>query len=168
MNKWFHSCESVLTYSATGSAFFMMCLTTADALGRYLFKWPIPTAYDITEKYLMPMTLCLGLSYAYRGGTFIRVTFLADRLTNRLRLGVNYLVQVISILYAVALMGTTLKRTFQTMESGVTLATVKFPLWPAYLMIPMGLFFMTLLMLFDLRQVKTGKSHLFKEESPPS
>ena len=41
---------------------------------------PIIGAYEITEKYLMVASIFLGLSYAYRGGIFIRVTFLVDRL----------------------------------------------------------------------------------------
>jgi TRAP-type C4-dicarboxylate transport system permease small subunit len=168
MRKWFNSCESVLIYSAIGSTFIMMCLTTADALGRYLFNWPIPVAYDITEKYLMPMALSLGLIYAYRSGSFIRVTFLADHLPKQVKLLVNNLVQVISTVYAVALVVTTIKRAFQAKVSGMTIASMNVPVWPAYLLIFVGLFFMTLLMLFDLRQVKAGRSHLFKEESPLS
>ena len=30
--------ERVMTYLAIGSTFVMMCLTTADALGRYIFN----------------------------------------------------------------------------------------------------------------------------------
>ena len=58
----------------------MMLLTSADALFRYLFNSPILGAYEITEKYLIVAAIFLGLSYAYRGGVFIRVTFLVDRL----------------------------------------------------------------------------------------
>jgi len=166
MRKLFNSCESVLTYLAIGSTFIMMCLTTADALGRYLLNWPIAGAYEITEKYLMTMTIFLGFSYAYREGFLIRVTFLMDRLPKQVKLVVNHLVQIISILYGAILVVTTMKRTFQTMDSGTALGNVNLPLWPAYLMVPIGLFFMTLLMLMDLRQVKTGTSHLFKEETP--
>jgi hypothetical protein len=53
-------------------------------------------------------------------------------------------------------------------ESGGTLANIKLQLWPAYLVVPVGLFIMTVLMVFDLREVKSGKSHLFQEESPTS
>ncbi len=63
----------------------MMCLTSADALSRYLLNSPIIGAYEITEKFLMVAAIFLGLSYAYRGGVFIRVTFLVDRLTGTLR-----------------------------------------------------------------------------------
>ena len=61
----------------------MMCLTSADALSRYAFNRPILGAFEITEKYLMVAAIFLGLSYGYRGGLFIRVTFLVDRLSGR-------------------------------------------------------------------------------------
>ena len=63
----------------------MMLLTSADALCRYLLNSPILGAYEITEKYLIVAMVFLGLSYAYRGGVFIRVTFLVDRLPPRVR-----------------------------------------------------------------------------------
>jgi TRAP-type C4-dicarboxylate transport system permease small subunit len=166
MRKVLYYCESTMTYLAVASTFIMMCLTTADALGRYVFNWPITGAYEITEKYLMTMTIFLGFSYAYREGFLIRVTFLVDRLPGQVIKVVNHLVQVIAILYGAILVVTTMKRTFQTLSSGDMLGNVHIPLWPAYLMVPVGLFFMTLLMLLDLPQVRKGKSHLFKEESP--
>ena len=166
MQKTLYYWETVMTYLALASAFTMMCLTTADALGRYIFNYPIAGAYEITEKYLMTMTVFLGLSYAYREGFLIRVTFLADRLSGVVKQVINHLVQVVAIIYGASLVVTTMKRTFQTLGSGDMLGNVHIPLWPAYLMVPVGLFFMTLLIVLDLPQVRKGKSHLFKAESP--
>jgi TRAP-type C4-dicarboxylate transport system permease small subunit len=163
MRKALYYCESLLTYLGIGSAVAMMCLTTGDAFGRYLFNSPILFTYEMTEKYLMPMTLCLALSFSYRGGTFIRVTLLTDHLPKKITLPLNYLVLIISILYAATLVVMTTKRTFKAIESGVTLATIKFPLWPAYLLIAVSLFFLTLVMLFDLPKVKRGRTYLFEE-----
>lgn len=163
MRKCFTFCEAVLTYSAIGTTFVMMCLTTADCLGRYFFNFPIVIAYEITEKYLMPMTLSLGLIYAYRSGALIRVTLLSDRLSGPMKLVVDNFVQLVSIIYALSLVVTTTKRAFQTKASGATLGTMNVPLWPAYLMISVGLVSMALLMILDLRRVKAGESNLFAD-----
>jgi TRAP-type C4-dicarboxylate transport system permease small subunit len=40
------------------------------------------------------------------------------------------------------------------------------PLWPSYLIIPIGLFFTGLAMVIDLRKMRTEKEDLFKEEPP--
>ena len=73
-------CELVLVTIAIAATAIMMLLTSADAVFRYAFNSPILGAYEITEKYLIVAAIFLGLSYAYRGGVFIRVTFLVDRL----------------------------------------------------------------------------------------
>jgi TRAP-type C4-dicarboxylate transport system permease small subunit len=132
-------CENVMTCLAVASTFIMMCLTRADALGRYVFNWPITGAYEITENYLMTMTIFLGLNYAYREGFPIRVTFLADRLSGQVKQVVKHLVQIIAILYSAILVVTTMKRTFQTLASGRIVGNVHIPLWPAYLMVPVGM-----------------------------
>ena len=59
-----HYGELVLVYAGVVAAFLMMCLTSADAICRYLLNSPILGAYEITEKYLMVATVFLGLSYA--------------------------------------------------------------------------------------------------------
>jgi TRAP-type C4-dicarboxylate transport system permease small subunit len=76
MYKLLNRCENLLTYLATISTFIIMGLTTADAAGRYIFNRPIVGAYEITERYLMIAAVFLGICTAYRGGAFIRVTFL--------------------------------------------------------------------------------------------
>ena len=44
--------------------------------------------------------------------------------------------------------------------------TLSIPVWPAYLIVSLGLLFMGLFVFIDLRRVKKGTSGLFKEESP--
>jgi len=162
MERWYGSCESVLAYLGIGSMLAMMFLTTADALGRYLFNSPVVIANEITEKYLLPMSLCLALSFGYRRGTFIRVTLLTDRLKKQIKLLINYFALIVTILYTLALIITTTKRAFEAMASSTTLANIKLPLWPAYLIVPVSLIFLTLVLLFDLPKVKRRRSYLFE------
>ena len=83
----------------TLATFLMMCLTSADALCRYLLNSPILGAYEITEKYLMVAAIFLGLSYAYRGGVFIRVTFLVDRLPSASKQVANHVAHLLSLAF---------------------------------------------------------------------
>jgi TRAP-type C4-dicarboxylate transport system permease small subunit len=76
-------CEVVLFNAAVIATAIMMLLTSADAIGRYIFNSPVMGAYELTEKYLMVAAIFLGMSYAFRGGIFIRVTFLVDRLPRK-------------------------------------------------------------------------------------
>ena len=97
LGKWLSRCELALLYLGVLATFAMMCLTSADALSRYLFNSPIIGAYEITEKYLMVAAVFLGLSYAYRGGGLIRVTFLVDRLPGKLKLFADYVAHAVSL-----------------------------------------------------------------------
>ena len=166
MQKLLNGCETVSTYGAVIATFVMMLLTTADAGGRYIFNRPITGAYEITQNYLMVAAIFLAMSYGYRKGANIRVTFLADRLPRKVKLIVNYFVQLVSMLYGAVLVIATFQQFLRATATGTALSSLDFPLGPAYLIVPVGLFFMSLLMLIDIRKVRTGKSPLFKEESP--
>jgi TRAP-type C4-dicarboxylate transport system permease small subunit len=167
MQKLLNGCERVMLYISTMSAFALMLLTTADAGGRYLFNRPITGAYEVTTNYLMIAAIFMGVSFGYREGAYIRVTFLADRLPGAVKLAVSYFVQVVSMLYGVLLVIATYLQALRTIDTHTTLSSLDFiPLGPAYVIVPVGLLFMSLAMLLDIRKVKEGKSPLFAEEAP--
>jgi len=167
VEKFLLRCEKVLTYIAVLSIFIMMCLTTTDAIGRYFFSRPITGAYELTEKYFMLITIFLGIAYAYRGGAFIRVGILMDRMPVKVKVPINYFGQVFSILYGAVLVIASIQQLVRTLKHGTTLASLSFvPLWPGIIVIPIGLLLMCLLMLIDLPRVRKGKSALFQDETP--
>ena len=163
MQRWLDGCERVLTLVAALATFAMMLLTTADAVGRYLLNRPILAAYELTTNYLMVAVIFLAMPYAYRQGANIRVTFLVDRLGRIPRLAVNHAVQVVSILYCAALVFATIQQTRHVLITKTTFVTLDLPLWPAHLVVAVGLFLTTLMMLLDLRAVRTGRSSLFTD-----
>ena len=159
-------CERVLTYAAVTATSIMVFLTTADAIGRYLFNRPITGAYEITEKYLMLACVFLGCAYAYRKGAFIRVTILTDHLPRSVMVVINHLVQVLSILYILVMVVASTAQMLRLYGSKMTFNTISEPVWPASALVPVGLLFMLVLMSLDLRKVRKGESALFKEDSP--
>ena len=165
MKKLLNRCENLLTYLAMISTFIIMVLTTADAGGRYIFNRPIVGAYEITERYLMIAAVFLGICTAYRGGAFIRVTFFVDRLPRKVKAVLNHFVQVFAFLLSLFLLLATIEQTRRKIGSGITLSIMSIPIWPAYLIVSIGFFSVTLLLMLDLWRVKRGKSSLFKEES---
>ena len=148
------------------SVFILMLLTTIDTTGRYLFNQPIIGAYEITGNYLMIAAIFLGVAYGYRGGSYIRVTFLVDRLPAQCRLIINYIVQVVSMLYGVTLIIATAQQAGRVFADHTSLSSINVPLGPAYVIVTVGLFFMSLSMLLDIRKVRKGASPLFKDDSP--
>jgi TRAP-type C4-dicarboxylate transport system permease small subunit len=154
-------CDKVLTSIAVLSIFVMMVLTTADAIGRYIFNYPITGAYEMTEKYLMLIAVYLGTSYTYREGSTIRITLLVDHLPRQVKMGLHIFAQIFSICYGFLLVIPAVQNVFQTYAQEITLSSSNLPLWPPYAAIPIGLFLMSLFMLRDLPRVRAGKSALF-------
>jgi len=164
MFKALRSLERVPTYLAGLSIVLMMCLTVADAGGRYLFNHPVTGAYEITENFLMTVAF-LGVYYAYRQGAHIRLTFVMDHVPHKIEVYINFLVQSICVGLTLVLVIATTKMIFRTaaQKTVIHVASLKLPLWTAYTIIPLGLFFTFLAMLIDFRYVRTGKSDLFKK-----
>src|SRR5437016_1313543 len=144
----------------------MMCLTSADALSRYLLNRPIVGAYEITEKYLMVAAIFLGLSYAYRGGVFIRVTFLVDRLPSPLKLAANYFAHLVSLLFCLIVLVATTQQAWRALSDDTTLSALPVLVGPAYSLVPLGFLALTIVMLIDLARVHSGHSYLFRADEP--
>jgi TRAP-type C4-dicarboxylate transport system permease small subunit len=162
VQKWLDAGERLFTAVAVAAAFAMMLLTTADAGGRYLLNRPILVAYELTTNYLMVAAVFLALPFAYRQGANIRVTFLVDRLARRPRLVIDYAVQVISILYCATLVVATFRQFRNMFTTGTLFTTVELPIWPGHLVVSIALLLVTVTMLLDLREVRKGRSSLFK------
>jgi TRAP-type C4-dicarboxylate transport system permease small subunit len=166
MKKLLDGCERLMLYVSAFATFALMVLTTADAGGRYIFNHPITGAYEVTTNYLMIGAVFLGMVFGYQKGAFIRVTLLTAHLPRNVLLALNQFIQGLSILYGLALVVASFLQALRTIETGTTLSTVEIPLGPAYVIVPVGLFFMSLAMLLDMRKVRKGKSPLFQEDSP--
>ena len=166
VDKWLWRCELVLVYASVLAAVVMMCLTSADALSRYLLNRPIMGVYEITEKYLMVAAVFLGLSYAYRGGGFIRVTFLVDRLPGRFKLAADYVAHAISLFICFVLLLATTQQAIRSLSDDTTLSALPIPVGPAYWFVPLGFLGLTALVLRDLSRVQTGQSLLLSKDEP--
>jgi TRAP-type C4-dicarboxylate transport system permease small subunit len=159
-------CEAALVAVAVIATAAMMLLTSLDAFSRYLLNRPILGAYEITEKYLMVAAVFLGLSYAYRGGAFIRVTFLVDRLSPLARLVANTFARLVSLAFCLVFLGATAQAALRTLTDATTLSTLPLPVGPAYCLVPIGFLAMAMLMLADLPRVPKGDAFLFAQDEP--
>ena len=166
LGKLLYRCELALLYVGVFATFAMMCLTSADALSRYAFNRPILGAFEITEKYLMVAAIFMGLSYGYRGGLFIRVTFLVDRLSGSARLLADHFAFLVSLLFCAVLLWATAVQGFRGLHEDTELSTLPILVGPAYCLVPIGFLALTILMLVDLPRVRKRQSLLFTQEAP--
>jgi TRAP-type C4-dicarboxylate transport system permease small subunit len=158
--------ELALVYAAVIACAGMMLLTSADAMSRYLLNHPILGAYEVTEKYLMVATIFLGMSYAYRGGAFIRVTFLVDRLPRGARLVADHFAHLVSLAYCLVFVIATGLQAWRALGDSTTLTTLPVLVGPSYLFVPVGFLALSVVMLVDLPRVREGRALLFAQDSP--
>ena len=78
---WF---SSVLSYVGVLSLFAMMCLTTVDVVGRYLFNRPITGAFELTE-YLVLILIFSFIGYTQSQKGHVAVDILLPLLPQKLR-----------------------------------------------------------------------------------
>ncbi|MEW6450018.1 MAG: TRAP transporter small permease [Pseudomonadota bacterium] len=161
-------CELVLVTIAIAATAIMMLLTSADAVFRYAFNSPILGAYEITEKYLIVAAIFLGLSYAYRGGVFIRVTFLVDRLPPVWKTAANHLSHALSLAYCAIFIVATFQQALRSLSDDTTMTVLPILIGPSYMLVPIGFFAMLILMLADLPRIRKGNALLFSQEAPES
>jgi len=166
LGKWLSRCELALLYLGVLATFAMMCLTSADALSRYVFNSPILGAFEITEKYLMVAAVFMGLSYGYRGGLFIRVTFLVDRLSGSARIASDYFAFLVTLAFCAFFLWATAVQGWRGLHEDTELSTLPILVGPAYCLVPLGFLALTVLMLVDLPRVRNRQSLLFTQESP--
>ena len=71
--------SSILSYVGAASLFIMMCLTTADVTGRYIFNRPITGVFELTE-YLVLILIFSFLGYTQSQGGHVSVDLLLPKL----------------------------------------------------------------------------------------
>ena len=158
--------EAVFTWAAVVVTAGTMVLTTADAMGRYLFAQPITGVFEITTDYLMVALVFLAASYAYRTGSFVRVTILLEHVPARVRLAADYLAQFISVLVGIGLVVAAARQARRTLASNtMSVSLISYPIGPAHVLAALGLLLMTLRIIADLSRVSTGESGMLREDS---
>lgn len=160
------SIERALIWLAIIATAIMMLMTSGDAMMRYLFNKPFIGAYEVTEKYLMIATIFLGFPYAYRGGAFIRVTFLVDMLPAVLKRAANWFAYLVSLVCCGLLFYATGLQAWVALSDNTTLATLPIRVGPSQALVPLGFLALLILMLLDLMRVDSGEALLFAQENP--
>jgi TRAP-type C4-dicarboxylate transport system permease small subunit len=165
LGRWLSRLDTVLLYLGVLATFAMMCLTSADAFSRYLFNRPILGALELTEKYFMVAAIFLGLSYAYRGGLLIRVTFLVDRLPRGARIAAEAFAHVITLGFCALMVYATGQQALRGLSDDTELSTLPLRVGPAYSLVLVGFLALTVVLLVDLARMSQGRSLLASSET---
>ena len=147
--------ERVFALISGFAAFSLMFMAVWSVGGRTLFNRPLPGYVDWVEA-AMPLIAFMGIAYAQRDGTHIRMDILIGQLKGR-ALWLAELISVILIFFLmVALVWGTwshFERSFDwnaPMWSRDSSMDIGIPLWPAKLLAPVAFFILCLRLLIQI------------------
>src|SRR5262245_65962098 len=110
----------------------------------------------------MVAAIYLGLSYAYRGGVFIRVTFLVDRLPDGAKLVANCFAYLVSLAFCLIILVASTQQALRGLSDDTTLRALPLQVGPAYFFIPLGFQALTVAIPVDLAPVMHGRFLMFR------
>jgi TRAP-type mannitol/chloroaromatic compound transport system permease small subunit len=136
--RWLERIITVLGVMATISIIALMVLTTSDVVKRYIFADPIKGAYEISES-LFLTAVFLGLAYTQLFREHVNTDLFIRHLTKR----ANLILQTVMLLLALTIYALFSWKGMEAFWTSLTegeyrWGLIRIPLWPARLMIPIG------------------------------
>jgi len=138
---WSRGLEKVIRiFGAAGAAFILaiMVLTTIDVVGRYVIGSPLKGSVEISE-ILFLSAVYLGLSYTHLFREHVGVDLFVSRLSQRTRLVLETIMLLLALFTYGVLAWRGAGAFWTSLETGeYRWGLISIPLWPARLMIPLG------------------------------
>lgn len=159
--------EKVCLYVSLFSTALMMFLISVDALARYLLNSPIVGTYEITEDYLMVALVFLALSYTYTQGGHVRVTLFLRFVPPSIMAPINVFFNLLALGFFLLLTYGGWNIFIRAVHLGEFSSSIlRYPLAPAYFLVPLGSFLLCVRLLQDTVLSLIGRKTLLetKEE----
>ncbi|WP_168798056.1 TRAP transporter small permease [Pacificoceanicola onchidii] len=145
--------ENTLSYVSAAAVAFMMVITVADVLVRYLTPWNVPGSYSFVSLAFV-FVIYLGLALAQRENAHIAIEALYDKLPRPMRKAMQGTQLAVLFAFTAALTWFTGVSAWENYTMGDTiLGAIAVLTWPARIMIPIGLFFLAARFLKQLGQL---------------
>ena len=123
--------ERVLTGIGAIIVMVMMFLTSLDVVLRYVFKSPLPGAYELQE-FLLVGVVFLGLAYIQALKGHLNVDLLTSRLSPRMQIFFGIIGYVICLIIFSLITWQSGLRAWKAFDIGqIREGLVGYPLWPA-------------------------------------
>lgn len=138
LDRLFFKFESALNFLGGIAIFFLVLLTTANVLGRWLFSQPIIGYIDWVEQSMAFMAF-LGIAYAGRLGTHIRMDMIVANLRGRRLWFVELLSTCVMLAITLLLTYGSYLHFRRAYDLGDSSFDIDLPTWPAKLVVPFAL-----------------------------
>ncbi len=136
--------ENALSLVSATLILFVMLLVSAEVISRKFFNTPIPGQLELGEL-LMPPIIFLAIAYTQSTGGHVRMTVVIDHMPPAWRHAAEIIVKILAIAVYAVLCFYSAKFAWRTWQfHDVTMSPPYFLIWPSAIMVPIGMFLVTL------------------------
>ena len=144
VNRFAWRIENALSLVSAALILFAMLLVSAEVISRKFFNTPIPGQLELGEL-LMPPIIFLAIAYTQSTGGHVRMTVVIDHLPPAWRHATEIAVKLLAIAVYAVLCFYSAKYAYRTWQfHDVTMSPPYFLIWPSAIMVPIGIFLVTL------------------------
>lgn len=129
----------------------MMVMGTFDVLGRYLVNQPIKGTYE-TFGFLMPALILLGMAYTQEAREHVRIDLAINQMPFRAKTAVQIFTDVIELGITALIFRGGLMTMLYYKDLGKLVDTIGIPLWPTWMVIPIGGFAMIIVLVLQIAE----------------
>ncbi|RLB30941.1 MAG: hypothetical protein DRG87_03760 [Deltaproteobacteria bacterium] len=155
INKWVTRIDTSVNFIGAILIAFVMFLTSAGILMRYIFNNPIYGKVEITEL-VMAGIVFFGLAYTQKLGGHVRMSFVIEKfIKGRAYHIVEAFTLLISLFTFIVLTVTTLDSALYDLHFHGITPNLYLPIWPSKMAVPVGCFFLCIRLAIQFTQHMT-------------
>ena len=139
-------------------------LIVISAIGRYLFTWPVPDAFDLSRLLIGASIMWGFASVGYRGG-HIKVDLFAEMMSPRVRRIVDIFAWAMLLFFVVLLTWKMFDRVESAMRSHEATFDLRISVWPFMALIWIGTAATICTVVMRLYLIATGRGELEHSET---
>jgi TRAP-type transport system small permease protein len=132
----------VVAIATTGLA-LLMFLVAADVIGRYIFNYPIPGGYELTE-YLMAVIIPLSVAFCAEQKAHVGVDMVVEKLSKRTRARVEAVTLLFTLVLCAVLAWECCVAVPESYASGLVSSVLHIPAYPMVIAVAIGAVALTL------------------------
>lgn len=126
----------------------MMVLTGADVTLRYLFNWPIPGSWELTQ-FMMAIVVAFGLAYCALQKGHVRVELVVSKLPRLARVVMNNIASFAFLSLFILITWRTVPRALAWIDPMITTVVLSIPVFPFVMLVAAGCAVLCLVLLKD-------------------
>ena len=144
--SWF---SAVLAYVGAFSLFVIMCLTTADVVGRYIFNRPITGVFELTE-YLVLILIFSFIGYAQSRKSHVAVDLVIGKIPQKIKVLIDIGNHAVCLILMILITWMGVEKAFELRAVGEASPNLQIPAYPFAFFLVLGCVVMCIELIRDI------------------